>query len=193
VARELVRLELKPVVIDAHEVRRKAHRPEQKSDTRDALELCEGLRRGFYRSVVHVPSPAISDLRTTLSRRHFVRIQTAEVNAVKRLMRGAGRSSGRRGSLRPDAHWQGLLDGDVVREELKEHVRHHYAVWRQAAERVRALDLSLGDSARERRAAVKRLETVPGVWGRSSRSPQSRSSPRSAALRVPSTLRATLG
>jgi len=31
---------------------------------------------------------------------------------------------------------------------------------RQAAERVRALDLSLGDSARERRDAVKRLETV---------------------------------
>src|ERR1700758_3912685 len=164
VARELVRLELKPVVIDAHEVRRKAQRPEQKSDTRDALELCEGLRRGFYRSVVHVPSPAISDLRTTLSRRrHFIRIQTAEVNAVKRLMRGAGRSSGHRGSLRTDAHWQGLLDGDVVPAELKEHVRHHYAVWRQAAEQVRALDLSLGDSARERRAAVKRLETVSGV------------------------------
>jgi transposase len=39
IARELARLELKPVVIDAHEVRRKAHRPEQKSDTRDALEL----------------------------------------------------------------------------------------------------------------------------------------------------------
>jgi hypothetical protein len=38
VARELARLELKPVVIDAHEVRRKAQRPEQKSDTRDALE-----------------------------------------------------------------------------------------------------------------------------------------------------------
>ena len=89
VARELARLELKPVVIDAHEVRRKAQRPEQKSDTRDALELCEGLRRGFYRSIVHVPSPAISDLRTTLSRRrHFIRIQTAEVNAVKRLLRG---------------------------------------------------------------------------------------------------------
>lgn len=163
-AGELVRLELKPVVIDAHEVRRKAHRPEQKSDTRDALELCEGLRRGFYRSVVHVPSPAISNLRTTLSRRrHFIRIQTAEVNAVKRLMRGAGRSSGHRGSLRTDGHWQGLLDGDVVPAELKEHVRHHYAVWRQAAEQVRALDLRLGDSARERRAAVKRLETVPGV------------------------------
>jgi hypothetical protein len=54
VARELARLELKPVVIDAHEVRRKARRPGQKSDTRDTLELCEGLRRGFYRAVVHV-------------------------------------------------------------------------------------------------------------------------------------------
>lgn len=164
VARELARLELKPVVIDAHEVRRKAQRPEQKSDTRDALELCEGLRRGFYRSLVHVPSPAISDLRTTLSRRrHFIRIQTAEVNAVKRLLRGVGRNSGRRGSLRTDTHWQSLLAGDLVPEQLQEHVRHHYAVWRQAAERVRALGLSLGDNARERRDAVKRLETVPGV------------------------------
>ena len=32
----LKRLELEPRVIDAHEVRRKAHRPEQKSDSRDA-------------------------------------------------------------------------------------------------------------------------------------------------------------
>jgi len=164
VARELVRLELKPMVIDAHEVRRKAHRPEQKSDTRDALELCEGLRRGFYRSIVHVPSPAISELRTVLSRRrHFIRIQTAEVNAVKRLLRGNGQTSGPRGSLRTDAHWQCLLAGDLVPEHLKEHLCHHYAVWRQAAERVRALDLSLGEGARERRATVKRLETVPGV------------------------------
>jgi transposase len=114
-------------------------RPERKSDTRDAPELCEGLRRGFYRALVHVPSPAISDLRTTLSRRrHFIRIQTAEVNAVKRLLRGVGRNSGRRGSLRTDTHWQSLLAGDLVPEQLQEHVRHHYAVWRQAAERVRA-------------------------------------------------------
>lgn len=102
VARELARLELKPIVIDAHEVRRKARRPKQKSHTRDALELCEGLRRGFYCSLVHVPSPAISDLRTTLSRRrHFIRIQTAEVNAVNRLLRGVGRNSARRGSCAP--------------------------------------------------------------------------------------------
>jgi transposase len=164
VTRELLGLELKPIVIDALEVRRKAHRPEQKGDTRDALELSEGLRRGFYRSIVHVPNPAISELRTALCRRrHFIRIQTAEVNAVKRLLGGIGQPSGPHGSLRTDEHWQRLLAGGVVAEHLKEHVFHHYAVWRQAAERVRALDLSLGESARERREAVKRLETVPGV------------------------------
>ena len=95
------------------------------------MRLCEGLRRGFYRSIVHVPSPAISDLRTTLlRRRHFIRIQTAEVNAVKRLLRGLGRNRGRRGSLRTDTHRRSLLAGDRVPEQLQEHVRHHYAVWR---------------------------------------------------------------
>ena len=141
VARELARLDLRPMVVDAHEVRRKAHRPLQKSDGRDALDLCEGLSRGFYRSIVHVPSPAISALRTTLSRRrHFVRVQAAEVNAVKRLLRGAGRESGRRGSLRTDAHWTRLLASDVVPGDLTGHLQHHYAVWRQAAAQVRALD-----------------------------------------------------
>ena len=77
-ARLLAGLQLEPVVIDAHEVRRKASRPSQKSDRRDALEICDGVRRGFYRAIVHIPSPAISTLRTALSRRrHFIRIQTA--------------------------------------------------------------------------------------------------------------------
>jgi hypothetical protein len=40
---------------DPGRMRSKAHRSLlQKSDRRDALELCEGLSRGFYRSVVHV-------------------------------------------------------------------------------------------------------------------------------------------
>jgi len=164
VARELARLEFEPQVIDAHEVRRKALRPQQKSDSRDALELCEGLSRGFYRSVVHIPSPAISTLRTTLSRRrHFVRLQVAEVNAVKRLLRGVGREGGRRGSLRTDGHWTRLLDSDVIPAELAGHVRCHYAVWRQAAEQVRALDHALGEQAKDLRDLVHRLETVPGV------------------------------
>jgi hypothetical protein len=49
-ARRLSELGLSPVVVDAREVRIKAHRPRQKSDTRDAVELCEGLRRGIYRA-----------------------------------------------------------------------------------------------------------------------------------------------
>ena len=58
VARWLLRLDLEPVVVDAREVRMKAYRPNQKSDRRDALELCEGLRCGQYRSIVHVPPPS---------------------------------------------------------------------------------------------------------------------------------------
>ena len=78
-ARKLSELGLSPVVVDAREVRMKAHRPRQKSDTRDAVELCEGLRRGIYRAIVHVPPEKIEHLRNTLSRRrHFVRLGTAQ-------------------------------------------------------------------------------------------------------------------
>src|SRR5262249_55520642 len=119
VARELARLDLAPVVIDAHEVRRKAHRPLQKSDRRDALALCEGLSRGFYQSVVHVPSLEIGALRTILSRRrHFIRIQVAEVNAVKRLLRGAGRDGACRARMRTDAHWERLLASGHIPGDL---------------------------------------------------------------------------
>jgi transposase len=78
VARELT-LGCARSVIDAREVRLKAHRPTQKSDRRDAFELCDGLRRGIYRAVVHVPPPAVSRVRETLARRrHFVRLETAQ-------------------------------------------------------------------------------------------------------------------
>ena len=45
VARQLGRLGLDPIVVDAHEVRLKAHRPNQKSDGRDAsssVRVCGG-------------------------------------------------------------------------------------------------------------------------------------------------------
>ncbi len=91
VARQLAALGFMPAVIDAREVRLKAHRPRQKSDRRDAHELCEGLRRDIYRTRIHVPPPAVAELRETLSRRrHFVRLQAAEINAAKRLLRTAG-------------------------------------------------------------------------------------------------------
>src|SRR5262249_39127702 len=77
--------------------------------------------------------------------------------------RGAGRATGRRGSLRTEAHWERMLASDVVPQELEVHVRHHYAVWHQAAEEVRALDLALGKTAQGMREVVRRLETVAGV------------------------------
>lgn len=164
VARAIAALHLTPIVVDAHEVRRKAHRPSQKSDRRDAFEVCDGVRRGLYRSVVHIPSPAVSTLRTALSRRrHFVRIQTAEVNATKRLLRGAGWLVGTRTSLRSATSWDRLLAALAAAPELEGHVRLHYAVWRQAGEQVRAVDHLLADLARPLREDMRRLEAVPGV------------------------------
>src|SRR5215831_15337407 len=107
VARQLTALGFVPAVIDAREVRLKAHRPRQKSDRRDAHELCEGLRRDIYRTRIHVPPLAVAELRETLSRRrHFVRLQAAEINAAKRLLRmaGLGRLSRDLGS---DTGWDG--------------------------------------------------------------------------------------
>ena len=164
VARVLTGLQLRPIVIDAHEVRLQAHRPAQKSDRRDAFELCDGIRRGVYRSIVHVPTPAISRLRTTLSRRrHFIRIQTAEVNATKRLLRGAGWRVGTQASLRSAGSWERLLEGLADLPDLQGYIRLHRVVWQQAGEQVRALDHLLGDLAGEWRDDVRRLEAVPGV------------------------------
>ena len=132
VARELTVLGLVPSVIDAHEVRLKAYRPRQKSDRRDAHELCEGLRRGIYRTLVHVPPLPVARLRETLSRRrHFVRVRTAEINAVKRLLRGTGRGLLSR-SLGTEVGWAKLLAALAGDGELRAYVEHHRALWRSA-------------------------------------------------------------
>jgi transposase len=84
VSRLLSGLEMEPVVIEAGEVRRKARRTNQKSDRRDAFDICEGLRRGVYTSLVYVPDAAVLRLRRTLSRRrHFVKVSTMQVNGAK--------------------------------------------------------------------------------------------------------------
>jgi transposase len=138
-ARELSRVGLRPVVVDAHEVRLKAHRPRQKSDRRDALELCEGIRRGIYRTIVHVPPLEVSRLRETLSRRrHFVRLQTSEVNAAKRLLRSAGLGHVGR-SLGTEAGWAKLENSLKGKDEtVSMYVRQHRVVWRSAGEQVEA-------------------------------------------------------
>lgn len=163
VARELQALDLAPVVIDAHEVRLKAHRPMHKSDRRDAFELCDGLRRDIYRTRVHVPSLAIGELRETLSRRrHFVRVQTAQVNAVKRLLRAQGVATACR-TLTTDAAWTRLFAALPAGTALRGFVEDHHTVWRVARAQVTRLEQRLAQQQRPHAAAVARLETVPGV------------------------------
>ena len=165
VARQLRRLELAPVVIDAHEVRLKAHRPTQKSDRRDARELCEGLRRGIYRTVVHVPPRAVAVLRETLSRRrHFVRVATGEINAAKRLLRGAGLGALAR-SLGTEAGWKKVLSQLNGEQELGGHIEQHRQLWGCAQEQVATLEGSLGEQTEAGgfTEAIERLRTIPGV------------------------------
>jgi len=164
VARMLSRMELAPIVIDAHEVRLKAHRPLQKSDRRDALEICEGLRRNSYRSIVHVPPESITTLRDSLSRRrHFVRLQTSEVNAVKRLLRAAGWERSSRPSLRTEAGWDRVLAALTIDPTLRAYVEQHRAVWSCARQQITALETLLVVQQQEFAAEVERLQTVPGV------------------------------
>ena len=162
-ARELARVGLRPVVIDAHEVRVKAHRPRQKSDRRDAFELCEGLRRGQYRAVVHVPPAPIGALRETLSRRrHFVAVRVAEVNAVKRLLRAAGLGHLSK-SLGTDAAWAKLLAAIATEPALRTYVAQHHALWRCAQEQIVALEETLAAQPATIAKVAARLQTVPGV------------------------------
>jgi transposase len=163
VARRLTQLGLDPLVVDAHEVRTKALRPNQKSDRRDALELCEGLRRGTYRSVVHVPPEPIERLRETLGRRRpLVRVKTMQVNAVKRLLRAAGLQMPRR-SLSSEAAWEKLLAAVAIDPSLHTFCQAHRALWRCAQEQVVALEASLEDQQRPFQRDLDRLQTVPGV------------------------------
>jgi transposase len=161
VARHLQHLELEPIVIDAHEVRLKAHRPRQKSDRRDALEICEGLRRDQYRAIVHIPPARIQVLRETLAqRRHFVRLQTVEVNAAKYLLRASGRRSS--SFLTSESGWQRLIS-QVKDAKLAWRVELHHKMWRAAHEQVVALNESLLKQSRCFEEDLRRLQTMPGV------------------------------
>jgi transposase len=163
VARHLMALEFKPIVVDAREVRLKAARPTQKSDRRDALELCEGLRRGIYRALIHVPPPAITHLRETLGRRrHFVRLKTMQVNAAKRLLRGAGLGTLAR-SLGTEQAWGRLVTALGFDPALHAFVASHHALWRCAQEQITALEGALRAQQEPLQPELDRLQTVPGV------------------------------
>lgn len=163
VARHLSGLGLGPRVIDAYEVRAKAIRPNQKSDRRDALELCEGLRRNLYRTQVHVPALEIERLREMLGRRrHFIRTRSRQIHAVKRLLRAAGLTAQVR-TLNSEKSWMRLLSSIDLEPTLRAFCEAHYAVWRCANEQIEKIELLLGAAQDPFQDQVDRLRTVPGV------------------------------
>lgn len=162
VARRLAQLGLDPLVVDAHEVRSKAVRPNQKSDRRDAIELCEGLRRGIYRAIVHVPPEPIERLRESLGRRrHFVRVKTRQVNAVKRLLRGAGLPAAHH--MTSDTAWGKALESVISDSTLHAFCQAHYALWRCAQEQIQIVEELIRDQQQPYQPEIDRLQTVPGV------------------------------
>jgi len=155
-------LGMKPVVIDAREVRAKARRINQKSDFRDAFEICDGLRRGIYTAIVYVPEAQIQRLRQVLSRRrHFVKICTSQVNAAKFLLRSVGLSS-EAASLRSDGAWQRLIRRPAVRP-LRQYLEMHQDLWKLAQEKVVAVEKELDKALEPFRETAGLLQSVPGI------------------------------
>jgi transposase len=127
--------------------------------------LCDGLRRGIYRAVVHVPPPMVIRVRETLSRRrHFVRLETAQVNAVKRLLRGAGLGHHSR-SLSTEVGWSKLCGALAGYGELREYIELHRTLWRCARTQRVTLEavLTAQLAAPTFGPDLRRLQTIPGV------------------------------
>jgi len=163
VARQLAAAGARPVIIDAAEVRKKARSKAQKSDSRDAFEICDGLRRGIFVNVVHLPNATSQALRDALlARRHFVRIKNREVNAIKALLRKSGLATIYR-TLASAAAFERLKAKPQIDASMRVRIEQHQALWNIAREQEAALDEELDRIAKVVQADVERLQTVPGV------------------------------
>lgn len=150
------------MVVSAQEVRQKTRRVNQKPDRRDAFEICEGVRRGFYSSIMYIPPVEIERLREILSRqRHFIRLCTAQGNAAKYLLRSQGLRQGAP-SLRSERAWDELRASSPW-ESLRPHLALHDQVRRIAHENVGRLETELQEALIPFRETLRRLRTVPGV------------------------------
>lgn len=162
VSRLFSAMDMHPVVIDAREVRAKALRARQKSDSRDAFEICDGLRRGIYSSIVYVPEVNIERLRRILSRRrHFVNASSSEISAVKFLLRSVGLAH-EVAHLNNEGAWEKLLGNQAVRE-LRNHLELHCRVWKACRESVKDLEKELEEAMQPFEKESRRLQTVPWV------------------------------
>lgn len=163
VSRVLQEVGLCPVVVDAREVRAKARRPTQKTDSRDAFEICDGVRRGIYVSLVHIPPPEVQRVRELLAqRRHCVRLMTREVNAAKHRLRAAGFGVTCR-SLRTAVAWEKLLRQKEIPPDLRAGLGIHGEMWRCAQDQVSRLDAELRVATALFEEDQHLLETIPGV------------------------------
>jgi transposase len=159
----LEEVEMVPVVVDAAEVRKKARRRGQKTDRRDAFEICDGLRRGIWASVVYMPPPPIRRLRRILSRRrHFVRLGSQQINAAKFLLRMEGILTEEEISLTSDPAWSKFVARPEV-ETLRGHFELHSKTWSLASEHVAVLQKELLLALKPFADVMGWLTSVPAV------------------------------
>ena len=161
-ARLLLELGLEPVVIDAAEVRAKVRRKRQKSDSRDAFEICDGLRRGIYESVVYVPTREVERLRMVLKvRAQYVGMRVKVVNAAKAKLRKLGLSTEGVRLTTKDA-WKRL----IAREDLAAvqfAVKQYAETWWHVQKVLKVIEQEISDAVEPFKKEIARLETVPGV------------------------------
>lgn len=136
-AEVLFQLGMEPVVVDAGEVRQKARRRGQKSDKRDAFEICDGLRRDQWTKIVWLPPTQIRKLREALSRRrHFVSACTREINSARFVLRSHGlTTTGIR--LQNEQGWQRMIK---LYPDHQEYLTMHFQMWKTASQTVEQLN-----------------------------------------------------
>lgn len=161
-SRFLSSLGMKPIVIDAREVRAKARRIGQKSDWRDAFEICDGIRRGIYQTIVYIPDKKIQRLRNIIRRRrHYVRVCTGEINAAKAMFRANGIDVSEI-FLKQAKNWEMLFES-VEEGDLVRHAKMHYEVWKIAVKKVKELEEELKEALEPYKEIVEILMSAPGV------------------------------
>jgi len=113
--------------------------------------------------MVSVPPKDIRAMRDAISRRrHFVKVRTAQVNAVKFLLRSAGKEVLAR-SLRAEAGWNRLMAALSDAPALQAHVLQHRALWRCAREQIESLEHEVRELGRPWKKELDLLDSIPGV------------------------------
>ena len=160
----LAGLGIKPVVVSAREVRQKARRVGQKSDSRDAFELCDGWRRGIFTCVVWVPPPQVSELRRLVAaRQSFIGDRTSASNRMKALLRGEGMQKASIPRLSGEGAWARVMES-LPEGSLRAIARRYFALWKAAAESAAEMTERIESLvAEEFSFEMDLLTEVPGV------------------------------